>query len=165
MSNPLLRPNDPRFQKPEVRDAAGQNRFAEGKQATNQPAGNDVFAAAAVDDPRPFVPRYEAQQQPRTALLFLLGGLGWAAAAVGAISLTGVFDLGWISPLIGIGPSAAAWFLGYAELSAIRVGAIAQEALPQTRHAFWLGVTGLLACLAVVAAMIYRQMHFLPDVF
>jgi hypothetical protein len=165
MSNPLLRPNDPRFQKPDVRDEAGQNRFAENEQATNPAAGEDVFAAAAVDDARPFVPRYEAQQQPRTPLLFLLGGLGWAAAAIGAISLTGVFDLGWISPLIGIGPAAAAWFLGYGELSAIHLGAITEDARSQTQYALWLGITALLACFAVVAAMLYRQMHFLPDVF
>jgi hypothetical protein len=165
MSNPLLRPNDPRFQKPDVRGPGGQNRFAEDAQATKPAASGDVFAAAAIDDARPFVPRYEVQQQPRTPLLFLLGGLGWAAAAIGAISLTGVFDLGWISPLIGIGPAAAAWFLGFAELRAIHLGAIAQDALSQTRYAFWLGVTALLACFAVVGAMIYRQMHFLPDVF
>src|SRR5262245_59905840 len=150
MSNPLLRPNDPRFARPEVRDGAGQNRFAEGDQAADQPDNYEVYKAAALDDARPYEPRYEAQQQPRTGLLFLNGGLGWAAAAIGVVSLLGVFDLGWLAPLIGIGPAAAAWLLAYGELRAIRVGAITQAALAQTRHAFWLGFTGFIACLSVV---------------
>jgi hypothetical protein len=165
MSNPLLKPNDPRFQKPELRDEAGKNRFGEGPQPEQTPQSeSEVYAAAATDEARPFVPRYEAQQQPRTGLLLLFGGLSWAAAALGAISLTGAFSLGWILPLLGIGPGAAAWFLAYEDLKAIRVGAITADARSQTRHAVWLGVTALLACLAIVAAMIYRQMHFLPDV-
>jgi hypothetical protein len=166
MSNPLLRPNDPRFQKPELRDAEGKNRFSEGKQQTESPDRDaDVFAAAAANEKRPFEPRYEAQQEPRTWLLFLLGGLSWVAAGIGTFSLTGLLDLGWISPLAGLIPGGAAWFLAYEELKAIRVGAITANARSQTLYAFWLGLTGLLACVGIVAAMIYREMHFLPDVF
>src|SRR5205814_10361373 len=117
------------------------------------------------DEERPFVPRYEVQQQPRTGLLLLLGGLAWAAAVVGVASLAGLLSLGWISPLLGAGPGAIAWLLAHAELKAIRVGAIAAEARSQTRHAFWLGLSGLLICLAIVAAMIYRRMNFFPDFF
>jgi len=165
MSNPLLRPNDPRFQKPDVHDPAGKNRFGESDQpAEATQSESEVYAAAASEEARPFEPRYEAQQQPRTNLLLLLGGLSWAGAAFGAISLTGAINLGWILPLLGIGPGGAAWFLAYEDLKAIRVGAITAEAHSQTRYAFWLGMTALLACLAIVAAMIYRQMHFLPDV-
>jgi hypothetical protein len=166
MSNPLLKPSDPRFQKPDMRDAEGKNRFGEGERPVEAPqAEAEVYAAAAVDEARPFVPRYEAQQQPRAGLLFLFGGLAWAAAAIGTISLAGVFDLGWLAPLLGIVPAAAAWFLANEDLKAIRVGAITADARSQTQHGFWLGVTGLVACLGIVAAMIYRQMHFLPDVF
>jgi hypothetical protein len=165
MSNPLLRPNDPRFQKPDVRNAAGKNQFGESQQtAVTPPGGSEVFAAAASDEARPFVPRYEAQQQPRTGLLLLLGGLAWASAAVGTLSLAGLLSLGWICPLLGSGPGAAAWFLAYEDLKALRVGAITADAQAQTRHAFWLGLTGLLACLAIVAAMIYRRMNFFPDI-
>jgi hypothetical protein len=165
MSNPLLRPNDPRFQRPDVRDPAGKNPFGEGEQPAEAPQNeSNGYAAAATDEARPFVPRYEAQQQSRTGLLLLLGGLAWAAAAVGTISLAGLLNLGWISPLLGMGPGAAAWFLAYEDLKALRVGAITADASSPTRNAFWLGLTGLLACLAIVAAMIYRRMNFLPDV-
>jgi hypothetical protein len=166
MSNPLLKPNDPRFQKPEVRDAEGKNRFGEGPQQGAAPQQSaDIYQAPAADEARPFEPRYEAQQEPRTWLLFLLGGLAWVAAAVGTVSLTGLLDLGWISPLVGLVPGGSAWFMAYEELKAIRVGAITSNARSQTLYAFWLGLTALLACVGIVAAMIYRKMHFLPDLW
>ena len=84
----------------------------------------------------------ETQQQPRTALLLLLGGLAWAAAGVGVMSLAGLFGLGWISPLLGLGPGAAGWLLAHSELKAIGLGAISADAATQTRHAYWLGLTG-----------------------
>ncbi|HMC09933.1 MAG TPA: hypothetical protein VKH44_01530 [Pirellulaceae bacterium] len=165
MSNPLLRPNDPRFQKPDVRDAEGKNRFGESGEKVDSPdAGNEVYAAATTDEVRPFVPRYDVQQRSRAGLLLFLGGLGWAAAVIGGISLAGLFNLGWISPLLGVIPAGAAWFLAHEELKAIELGAIAAEARSPARHAYWLGLTALIACLGIVAAMIYRQMHFLPDV-
>jgi len=169
MSNPLLRPNDPRFNKPEIHDPSGRNRFCESEQpdtaATEAVSSGSQYAASAGDAPRPFVPTYEVQQQPRTALLLLLGGLAWAAAVVGVGSFGGLISLGWISPLIGAAPGAVAWALAHAELKAIRAGAIEAGAQSQTRHAYWLALSGLLLCLAVVAAMIYRRMNFLPDVF
>src|SRR2546423_838584 len=116
MSNPLLRPNDPRFQKPDIRDEVGKNRFGESDQPADAAASDGNYAASAADKERPFVPRYEVQQQPRTGLLLLLGGLAWAAAVVGVASLAGLLSLGWISPLLGAGPGAIAWLLAHAEL-------------------------------------------------
>jgi len=165
MSNPLLRPSDPRFQKPDIRDPQGQNRFAEGPSQQNPAdAGQDLFAAAASDEPRPFVPKYQVQQRSRPTILFILAGVGWGAAVVGAVSLAGLFDFGWLSPLLGVVPAGAAWLLAYEELKAIDAGVIAVEAREKSRHAYWLGLMGLILCLAVVAAMIYRGLHFLPNV-
>jgi hypothetical protein len=163
MSNPLLRPNDPKFQQPEIRDNEGKNRFAEAadKHSSAQET-TDIYAVAPGDEPRPFVPQYEVQQRSRANLLLILGGLGWAAALIGGISLTGIFAIGWLAPLLGIFPAGGAWFLAHEEIRAIRSGAIAPQALSPTRHSYWLGVTGLLACLAIVAAMIYREMNVLP---
>jgi hypothetical protein len=164
MSNPLLRPNDPRFQKPELRDSDGKNRF--GEAANDQDTANavdEVFAAAVDADARPYLPQYEAQQPSRANLLLILGGFGWAAVVAGGISLVGVFDIGWLSPLLGVFPAGAAWFLAHAEMKAIQTGAIDGRNQSPVLHAFWLGLTSLLACLAIVVAMIYRQMHFLPD--
>src|SRR4051794_23658858 len=99
MSNPLLRPNDPRFQKPELRDAEGKNRFAEG-QTPEPPAKTEagVFSATADDDSRPYLPRYAAQQEPRFLRLIVLGGLGWIGAALGLVSLTGLLASGTLCP-------------------------------------------------------------------
>jgi hypothetical protein len=165
MSNPLLRPNDPRFQRPELRDEAGQNRFTDDSAppADSSAEAGDTYAGAS-DDARPFVPRYEAQQPARTGFLFLLGSLGYLGVAVGVLALLGLFTTGWIAPLLGLAPSAAAWLLAWEDLKAIRTGAIAEEARPGVRLAMWLGLLAFFACVAVVASMIYREMTFLPDV-
>ncbi len=165
MSNPLLRPNDPRFQRPEIPAASGQNPFGEDAAATTADSGKDagVYAAATSDEPLPYTARYPVQQHSRAQLLVFLGGVGWGAAAVGVFSFTGWFDSGWLSPLIGMAPAGAAWFLAHEELKAIRAGAIAAAAARPASHAFWLGVTGLIACLAVFSTMIYRQMNALPS--
>ena len=165
MSNPLLKPNDSRFHPLELRDEAGQNRFAEESAA---PAGvdskpGDAFATAS-DDARPFEPRYEAHQAPRTALLYLLGGMAWTGAAIGVVALSGLIPAGWICPLLGIAPAGAASFLAWEDLKAIRTGAMAAEVRPATRLAMWIGLLGLLACAAIVGSMIYGEMPFLPDV-
>jgi hypothetical protein len=165
MSNPLLRPNDPRFQQPELRDAAGKNRFADENASANPaPEKNDVYAASTGDDARPFTPQYSVQQTSRARLLLFLGGTGWGAAAVGAFSFTGWFDAGWLSPLLGLAPAGAAWFLAHEELKAIRTGAISANAGPQARHAFWLGTTGLIACIGILIAMVCYEMRLLPGV-
>src|SRR5687768_10214988 len=108
MSNPLLKPNDPRFQRPELRDEGGQNRFADDSPPAAAPPDetSETYAPAAGDE-RPFVPRYDAQQPPRTGLLYLLGSLGWIGVAVGVLALLGIFSTGWIAPLLGLAPAAA----------------------------------------------------------
>ncbi len=165
MSNPLLKPDDPRFQKPDIRDAAGKNPFSDGPSQQEPPAtSQDLFSAAATDEARPFVPKFEVQQHSRPTLLFVLGGVGWGAAGVGAFSLLGWFDFGWICPLLGVVPAGASWLLAHEELKAISAGVIGQDAREKSRHAYWLGLTGLIMCLATIAAMIYRGLHFLPNV-
>jgi hypothetical protein len=163
MSNPLIRPSDPRFQKPEIRDPAGKNRFGESDASPDSPVGASEVYAAASDDARPFSPHYEVQQRSRPEMLFVLGAMGWLAAIVGAISLAGLFDIGWLSPLLGVIPGGAAWLLAHEELKSISAGIIAAEARGKVRHAYWLGLSALIACAAIVAAMIYRHMNFLPD--
>jgi hypothetical protein len=165
MSNPLLHPSDPRFQRPEIRDAAGKNPFADqNAQPDRSPDTNDVYAAAAADEAQPFTAQYSVQQTSRASLLLFLGGIGWGAAAVGAFSFTGWFDVGWLSPLLGLGPAGAAWLLAHEELKAIRAGAISQNHEPQARQAFWLGLTGLIACLGIVVAMICYELRLLPGI-
>lgn len=163
MSNPLIKPNDPRFQKPEVRDAAGQNRFGDGQPADGAQAAGDVFAAAGEE--RPYAPQYEAQQPARTRLLTTLWVGGWMCGLTTIVSLSGFFSFGWLLPLLGLVPTATAWLLAHEEMKAIRAGAIDSATTPRTRQAFWLGLLGLIFCALGVAAMVWRRMSFLPDVF
>ena len=105
---------------------------------------------------------------PRSILVTLPAAVavaGVVALAVGALSLTGLVQVGWICPLLGLAPAATAWLLAFEDLKAIADGAIEPEARPRTHLAMWLGIAGVIACGAVVASMIYRTMNFLPDVF
>jgi hypothetical protein len=164
MSNPLLKPNDPRFQQAEIRDAAGKNPYAESAQPQAESStAAEIYAASTGDEARPFVPKYEVQQQSRPGLLFVLGAMGWAAAAIGAVSLTGLFDIGWICPLLGVIPGGAAWLLAHEELKQIAAGLIAAQARATAQHAYWIGLTALIMCAMMVAAMIYQSMNFWPD--
>ena len=76
MSNPLLKPNDPRFHKPSIVDSAGQNKFGERApaDASKEPAG-DAFAAGAAADARPYQPHFEATQRSRGKMLLAIAGL------------------------------------------------------------------------------------------
>jgi hypothetical protein len=160
MSNPLLNSKDPRFQRPDIRDSAGQNPFADQNLSPDQaPPASTVYAVVNADEVKPFTAQFPIQQTSRAGLLLFLGGISWGAAAVGAFSFTGWFDAGWLGPLLGLGPAGAAWFLAHEELKAIRAGAISADAEPQARHAFWLGLTGLIACIGIFVAMICSAMR------
>lgn len=164
MSNPLLNPKDGRFRKPQIGGGGAQNPFSDPDAATKPPTSQESsLYGGSTSDPQPYTPHYVAQQRARYPLLLVLGGLGWGAAVVGAVSMTGIFAVGWMAPLLGVGPTAAGWLLANEDLKAIRVGAIPSAARGPTRHAWWLGLTGLLACIGVVGGMIAQQMHALPD--
>lgn len=165
MTNPILRPNDPRFQRPAIQDAEGKNRFGEDSAAPSDPGQAGGVYAAGGDDTRPYLPEYAAQQHSRAGLLLLLAAAGWVAAVFGAVSFTGVLTSGWISPLLGILPAGCTWLMAYEELKAVEVGAIHADHAPRIRLAMWLGLAALLACLGIVGSMIYLNMKFLPDVF
>jgi hypothetical protein len=165
MTNPLIKPNDPRFRQLDIRDEQGKNQFSEGASLGDATSRQDVFASSDADVSRPYLPEYAAQQHSRFGLLLSLAVAGWAAAVYGAISFTGVLTSGWISPLLGIAPAAAAWLLAHQELHAASVGAIDESNESRIRLAWWLGLTALLACGSIVGLMVYRHMNFLPNVF
>ena len=170
MSNPLLRPNDPRFQKPSITDAQGQNRFAEpaeGSQPSDAGAGEsgNQFAAPAREQ-QPYQPKYEATQPGRTGMLFGLAACGLAGIFFGGLQLVGIFQIGWIVPLIANVPAAAAWLLAHEDLKAIRLGAMDEVQRQNTLFAYWLGIPALVGCLAVTATLIYRDPSgILPNLF
>jgi hypothetical protein len=163
MSNPLLRPNDGRFQPPNLADEEGKNPFAEAESPQGESGGTDVYAATAAGDARPYVPQYDVQQEARPRLLLSLSGLGWLGGLLGGVSLVGLYDTGWICPLLGVGPAAAGWLLAHSDLKAIEAGAMDASAHRQAHRALWLGVTALVACLAATVGMIFLERGLLPE--
>ena len=167
MSNPLIRPNDPRFQKPSLVDPQGQNRFGD-EQPASQSAGaasNDAFAAGASSEERPYQPQYETTQKSRSGLLLVIAGLGLAGALVGVIALLDIFPSGYFATLISVVPAASAWLLSREDLKTMHVGAMEDSGRQRTVLAYWLGLFGLLACVGVVVTAIWRELNFLPDLF
>jgi hypothetical protein len=171
MSNPLIRSNDPRFQKPSIVDAQGQNRFgdeqpasqsAEDASAADQATG-DAFAAGPSGEERPYQPEYETTQKSRGGLLILIASLGLAGALIGVIALLDIFPSGYFATLISVVPAASAWLLAREDLKTMRLGAMDDSGRQRTVLAYWLGLFGLLACVGVVATAIWREMNLLPD--
>jgi len=167
MSNPLIKPNDPRFQKPSLVDPAGQNRFAEGAAASEgaKEGSGDAFAAGAAADARPFQPQYEVTQQARGGMLLTIAWLGIGGAMIGLTALIGLFPSGYFAPLISVVPAATAWLLAHQDLKTMQLGAMNDNGRPRTRLAYWLGLFGLIACLGIVATAIWKEMNLLPDLF
>jgi hypothetical protein len=162
MSNPLLKPNDPRFSRPNITDGEGKNRFAEPDEAKSaeggKPAG--VFASGSAPG-KPYNPRYETTAQSRGVFLLALAILGLAGVGTGFSSLLG-WTLGWVFPLVAIVASATAWLLAYQDLAVMKSGAMDDEGQAMTRVAMWLGFGGLLAGVGSVGTMIWAGLSLLP---
>lgn len=164
MSNPLLRPGDPRFQKPTVVDPTGANRFAEAPEvAETEGAGVDQYSAGGSLD-KPYQPEFEATARPRGSLLLVLASFGLAGAATTVVSMTGVLDMGWILPLCTLPMPAAAAHLALEDLKLMKLGAMDDSGRTTTRRALWIGLAGVAACLLAIAAAIWMGLSFLPDI-
>lgn len=168
MSNPLLRPNDPRFTKPSLLDAEGKNLFSEGNEVVPASAVNEdgstvadenVYAPSAVD--APYQPRYEVSQGHRGALLMVLAITGLMGALLGISSLAGWWVLGWVPAFLAIVPSGCAMGLGWQDLRAMRMGAMDPQGRNMTQLAFWLGALGTFASLAMDAVVLFFVIYFL----
>ena len=169
MSNPLLRPGDPRFQQPSLVDAAGQNRFAEREQtdadeAADSGAPSDAYSATPAGSELPYQPQYETSAQSREVILLLLAGIGLAGAACGASSLMGIVFTGWLVPLCAVFAAGSAWLLAYGDLGEMRTGARDASGRQLTLLAHWAGVAGLLGCIGSTGWMMWLGMSPLPDI-
>ena len=165
MSNPILKPNAPRFVRPPVVDDQGKNRFGDPEQAGEaSPAEEaDAYTATAAGD-RPYEPRYEQTAPSRGLWLLALSLFGLAGVVSAASSFSGLAMTGWIFPLCGLVASAAAWLLAHGDLCEMRQGSRDPAGYGLTQIAMWLGVLGLVACLASVAGMIWLGLQLLPGV-
>jgi hypothetical protein len=160
MSSPLLRPDDPRFKKPDPRDEQGKNRFADPDAVVpaGQP-GDNVFAAASAGE-RPYQPQYLATTQPRGILLLVLAIVGLSGNAASTLALSGAFMLAWALPWLSIVPAGAAALLASEDLRAMRLGAMDARDRTLTRIAFWLGVVGVLGSLLGIALTLAFALGF-----
>jgi hypothetical protein len=98
-------------------------------------------------------------------MLLVIAWLGIGGAVIGMIDLVGLFPLGYFAPLISVVPAATAWLLAYQDLRTMQLGAMNDSGRPRTRLAYWLGLFSLIACLAIVATAIWKEMNLLPDLF
>ena len=164
MSNPILKPNDPRFTKPPVVDAAGKNRFGDEQQPGESDKPADAYTAtAATAGEQPYQPQYETTAHSRGGVLLIIAMLGLAGVAAGVASISGLVLTGWIFPLAGIVASAAAWLLSHSDLQEMKHGGRDVAGKSLTQLAMWLGIAGLVLCLASVGMMIWWGLSFLPD--
>ena len=178
MSNPLLRPNDPRFQRPPLRDAAGNNVFGDAdapvqaEAADGQPLpatpvhdqSDNLFAAPAADTGREpaYQPQFETTQQHRGVLLLVLAVVGLAGSGGLGLVMAGVF---WgLIGLLAIAPAMAAWLLAMGDVKAMRSGAMDPSGLGQTRLAMWLGAAGVAVYVGVLVAVVILLLFAIPFV-
>lgn len=165
MSNPILKPGDPRFKQPSIVDGSGQNRFADAdsdEQAAQ--GGGDMYAATQATSERPFEPRYETTAPSRGVILLVLAIVGLAGAGLGVTSLTGIMLAGWIFPLCAIMASGTACVLAYGHLREMSTGARDDSGRELTLVALVLGMLGLFACIGSVASMIWLGLSLLPNI-
>jgi hypothetical protein len=172
MSNPLLRPNDPRFAKPSPFDPDGTNKFSEGKEVVAAKAVNEDGSTAPDDnlysgsaESTPYQPRYEVSQSHRGVLLLVLAIVGVLGSLIGVSSLAGVFVLGWTFSVLAIIPAACALGLGWQDLRAIRLGAMDPKGQTLTEIAFWIGALGVFTSLAMDATVLFFVIYFLMELF
>ena len=167
MSNPLLRPNDPRFTKPSLLDAQGKNLFSEGDEVVaakvvgdDDPVAADENVYSPSAESIPYQPRFEVSQSHRGVLLLVLAITGVVGALCGISSLSGWWVLGWVPSFLAVIPAGCAMGLGWQDLRAIRMGAMDPKGNSLTQIAFWLGALGVFASLAMDAAVVFFVIYF-----
>ena len=167
MSNPLIKPNDPRFQNRAPLDQQGKNLFAEPADLAEKVSAADsasgtenVFAASQVADEQPFQPEYLTTQTHRGTLLLVLAILGLTGNAAGTIALSGVLTMALMLPFLAIFPAGAAWLLANEDLRAMRLGAMDASGEGLTRIAMWMGAGGVVCSILGGIALVVGTLMF-----
>lgn len=170
MSNPLLKPNDPRFTRPSPFDGTGKNRFSEENEVVRAAAVNEDGSTAADGniysgsaESAPYQPRFEVSQRHRGVLLMVLAVTGLLSSLLGISSLAEWWVLGWVFSFLAIIPAGCAMGLGWQDLRAIRLGAMDPKGQTLTQAAFWIGVLGVFSSLAMDATVLYFVINFMME--
>lgn len=168
MSNPLLRPDDPRFQPRQVQQPDGTNPFSEGEAlldaaAASQERRDNVFAPPADDGGRPFVPHYELTADHRGGLLLALSSIGIIASLTGWLVIGGVMSVGWLFPLLGVVPAFTVVFMAYEDLKMMRLGGRDSAGRGLTRTALIISASSLVLLLTAIGLLIHWGVNWLPE--
>jgi hypothetical protein len=172
MSNPLLRPDDPRFRRKDLQQPDGTNPFSEGDgvleaesdraQQAQADRQQNVFAAPSNHGGRPFVPQYELTADHRGGLLLGLSSIGSVAAILSWLVVGDYVGLGWLFPLLGIVPAVTAIFLAADDLRMMRLGARDPAGRGLTLTALVISTVSVLILVVGVIALIYWGYSGLP---
>lgn len=170
MSNPYIRPNDPRFQREPVVDEHGINRFADPVEAqpidaelspdepiAAQPAdspnaaAHPMYASPQLSATPAYQPEYVSGQPSRQRLILSIGGSALVAAASAAVSWA--VDSDWRMLLIPICLILAGtgWYLAADELSVIRKGGLDARFRPITRLGLAMNIVAALVGVGFLA--------------
>lgn len=168
MSNPLLRPDDPRFQPRQMTQADGTNPFAEGDAVLEAEAANaagspasraGTFTAPTPTDERPFRVQYELTAPHRGGMLLILSVVSLVGALLGGL----VTYLGWVLPLLAIVPAATVIFLAMEDLRMMKLGGRDPAGRGLTRAALFVSSLLALGLCTMVGLFIYWGMNILPE--
>lgn len=164
MTNPLLRPDDPRFRPKKIGEHADANPFSEGDAVLEAEAGSaarnaNSFAPPAADSSRPFLPQYQVTAEHRAWLFLALDGISLSLCALGLF----VTWIGYVLPLLGIVPAVVVVFLAADDLRMMRLGGRNPEGRGLTILALVLGAIIPLAIGLMCGLFFYFQWSLLPD--
>jgi hypothetical protein len=164
MSNPLLKPDDPRFRPKQLTQADGANPFAEGDavleaEAVTPKREGNAFAAPAGGDNLPFLPHYETTAAHRGGMLLMLT----AISILGACLSIFVGYLGWLLPLLAIVPAGVVIFLAADDLKMMRLGGRDPSGRALTLTALILSSFLVVGIAVVVGLLIYWGWNLLPE--
>ncbi len=166
MSNPLLKPDDPRFRPKQIVQPDGGNPFSEGEavlEATGEagPRSTNTFASPTIEGGRPFIPQYEQTADHRGGLLLSLISVTFVGG------LLGLFYgwLGLVLPFLSIVPAVAVIFMASEDLKMMKLGGRDPAGRTLTIIALILAVVLTLIIATMIGLLVYWGVSFFPDFF
>ncbi|ADB15189.1 hypothetical protein Psta_0501 [Pirellula staleyi DSM 6068] len=182
MSNPYLKPDDPRFQPKSPHDAAGNNLFADNEIVSAQladgsapstagsstssgnstPDNSNLFAASPAGSSLPFQPTYIAVGKPRIRMLVVLVGIGIFTGVIAPTLYFNGNNIGWGTMILGLPTTVTAIFIGYSDLRAMQLGAMHNDRIGIVRLIFYFAVAFTIIIALEIAGLIFAGMQFAP---
>jgi hypothetical protein len=162
MSNPLIRPNDPRFQRPALTDAEGKNRFSEENAPPQVPGdvAESVYAAPQSPGERSYQPEYVTGQPSRQHWILLLGGGAVAALAAAIVAVWLGHWTAYLLLIVEVPLALVGCYLATDDLSAIRRGGLDVSYRATTRWGLLLNALMIPLAIALLAFIVRSGLGF-----